>query len=145
VEDAFLDTRRILRRVKSLVAQGYPVQWRKHISDRELSQAYQNSAFTVFPSRMEGFGLPILESLWHGRPVICGKNGAIGEVAEEGGGCLLIDQNNPQKLAEAIQKLLDDAPLYTKLYGQAQARHFRSWDDYGRDLEKVFVSPPVAA
>jgi glycosyltransferase involved in cell wall biosynthesis len=144
VEDAVMDTLRIVRRVKALANQGYPVRWRKHISDEELNLAYQESSFTVFPSKMEGFGLPILESLWHGRPVICGTNGAIGEVAREGGGCLYVDQNNPAELATALQRLLEDTELYQELYDQAQKRNFRSWADYIQDLEQVLNIGPNA-
>jgi glycosyltransferase involved in cell wall biosynthesis len=136
VEDAWTDTRTILRRVRALARQGRPVRWRRHISDAELAEAYRSSSFTVFPSRLEGFGLPIIESLWHGRPVICGGNGAIGEVAA-GGGCLLIDQNDAGALAAAIASLLRDEALYLKLYGEARERTFRSWDDYGRDLDRA--------
>lgn len=136
IEDAFWDTRTILREMRKLAACGYPVQWRKHISNAELTQAYRDCAFTAFPSKLEGFGLPIVESLWHGRPVICGRNGAIGEVAA-GGGCYQIDQNNPTELAEAIRLLLNDAPTYNRLYEETRIRVFRSWDDYGKDFDQV--------
>jgi len=136
IADAWRDTRTILRRVRALARQGRPVHWRQRISDAELAEAYRSCSFTVFPSRLEGFGLPIIESLWHGRPVICGSNGAIGEVAS-GGGCLTVDQNNPHALAAAIASLLNDAALYRRLYDEARARPFRSWDDYGRDLDRV--------
>jgi len=53
----------------------------------------ENALFTVYPSLMEGFGIPILESLWHGKPCVCGGNGALGEVAR-GGGCLIVDQTS---------------------------------------------------
>jgi glycosyltransferase involved in cell wall biosynthesis len=141
VEDAYFDTRRILRRVQELRRAGHPVQWRKHISDEELNQAYAESAFTVFPSQMEGFGLPILESLWHARPVICGSNGALGEVAQEGGGCLLVDQNSVVEVAEAMRRLLADEVLYEELYQQARKRGFRSWEDYGKELKDLLPSP----
>jgi glycosyltransferase involved in cell wall biosynthesis len=138
IEDAFKDTRIILRRVRALAAQGRPVAWRKHISDDELTAAYRDCSFTAFPSRLEGFGLPIIESLWHRRPVICGRNGAIGEVAE-GGGCYQVDQDNPAELAGAIRFLLEDSAVYVRLYTEAGARAFRSWDDYRRDLEAILL------
>jgi len=141
VEDAFWDTRRILAQVRRLAARGRPVRWRKHISDAELAEAYREASFTVFPSRMEGFGLPIIESLWHRRPVICGSNGAIGEVAAEGGGCRLVDQNDPAALAGAIRSLLDDGAAYQHCYEGACARTFRSWEDYGRGLDEVLRGP----
>jgi glycosyltransferase involved in cell wall biosynthesis len=142
IEDAFSDTRRILHEVRRLARAGRPVTWRKHISDAALAEAYRDCSFTVFPSRLEGFGLPIIESLWHGRPVICGRNGAIGEVAR-GGGCLqLDDQNRPAELAAAIALLLHDRDVYARLYDQARARTFRSWDDYGAELDAVLAAAP---
>jgi glycosyltransferase involved in cell wall biosynthesis len=136
IEDSWSDTRKILRQLRALAAKGRPVRWRQHISDDELTEAYRACSFTVFPSRLEGFGLPIVESLWHGRPVVCGRNGAIGEVAE-GGGCLLVDQNNADELAQSISALLHDPALYQRLYEETRQRVFRTWADYGRDLDRV--------
>lgn len=139
IEDAWSDTRKILRQLRALAAKGRPLRWRQHISDVELTEAYRDCSFTVFPSRLEGFGLPIVESLWHGRPVVCGRNGAIGEVAA-GGGCQLVDQNNPDELSAAISALLHDPALYRRLYDEAQRRAFRTWDDYGRDFDRVLAA-----
>jgi glycosyltransferase involved in cell wall biosynthesis len=133
IADAPADTWKILRRIRQLARQGRPVRWLRHVSDRELAQAYKESAFTVFPSKMEGFGLPILESLWHGRPVICGSNGALGEVSS-GGGCLHVDQNNPEALAAGIRHLLTDQHALAALREEAQYRSFRTWADYQGDL-----------
>jgi glycosyltransferase involved in cell wall biosynthesis len=144
IRDAFTDTRKILRKVGELAAEGRAVRWRKHISDRELAEAYRDCSFTVFPSRLEGFGLPIIESLWHRRPVICGRNGAIGEVAA-GGGCHQINQNNVYELARAIRLLLNDSSAYHRLYEEGRARSFRSWDDYLEDLHAVLPEEPVPA
>jgi glycosyltransferase involved in cell wall biosynthesis len=136
IADAFTDTRRILRAMRRLARRGRPVRWRRHISDAELAEAYRSCSFTVFPSRLEGFGLPIIESLWHGRPVVCGGNGAIGEVAA-GGGCLVVDQNDPAALGSAIASLLRDEALYSRLHDEARRRRFRTWDDYGRELDAI--------
>jgi glycosyltransferase involved in cell wall biosynthesis len=144
IEDAFTDTWKILRKVRAMAAKGRPVRWRKHISDAELDQAYLNCSFTVFPSRLEGFGLPIIESLWHGRPVICGRNGAIGEVAS-GGGCYQIDQNNKDELAQAIRRLLTDPSTYHRLYEEGRARSFRPWDNYLNDLDAVLQTETTPA
>jgi glycosyltransferase involved in cell wall biosynthesis len=114
---------RRLRRVKSAV------RWSKHVNDQTLHRAYRECRFTVYPSLMEGFGLPIVESLWHGKPCVCGGNGALGEVAR-GGGCLIVDQTDPAALAEGIRKLLQDRQLYVRLCDEARARKFRSWSDY---------------
>jgi glycosyltransferase involved in cell wall biosynthesis len=139
--DAFTDAVKIVIRVAALRSRGHAVRWLKHVSEIELGRAYQECSFTVYPSKMEGFGLPIIESLWHIRPVICGRNGAIGEIAA-GGGCLQIDQNNVVELAGAMRELLTDESAYDRLYAEARARIFRTWDDYGRDLEAV-LEPAV--
>ncbi len=140
--DAFTDTTKILFRVAELRRRGRALRWLKHVSETELNRAYQACSFTVFPSQMEGFGFPIIESLWHLRPVICGRNGAIGETAA-GGGCLQIDQNDVVALADAIRQLLADESAYSGLYAEAEARTFRRWDDYGADLEEALEAAPV--
>jgi glycosyltransferase involved in cell wall biosynthesis len=138
IADAPADTWKILRQIRRLAREGRPVRWLRHVSDAELAEAYRNCVFTVFPSRMEGFGLPILESLWHGRPVICGSNGALGEVSA-GGGCLHVYQNDPRDLALGIKMLLDDQDLYNRLQAESRVRRFRTWADYSTDLLATIV------
>jgi glycosyltransferase involved in cell wall biosynthesis len=115
--------------LRRLQKAGRPLYWLKHVTDRALHQAYRNCYFTVYPSLMEGFGLPIVESLWHGKPCICGGNGAIGESAR-GGGCLIVDQAKVDALAAGIRRLLTDKKLYARLCDEARVRKFRSWSDY---------------
>ena len=86
---------------------------------------------TVFPSLIEGFGLPIVESVWHRRPCVCGHNGALGEVAQ-GGGCLTVEQSDVTALATGIRSLLQDETLYRKLYDETGRRPFRSWEEYAQ-------------
>ena len=121
------------RKIAELQAAGRPLQWLAHIDDGALTEAYRRCSFTVYPSIREGFGLPILESLWHGRPCVCGENGALGEVAR-GGGCQFVDQTDPASIAGAMENLLTDEAQYGITFRAAQARAFRSWDDYVHDL-----------
>jgi glycosyltransferase involved in cell wall biosynthesis len=130
---------RRLRRVKRAAC------WSKHVNDQTLHRAYRECRFTVYPSLMEGFGLPIAESLLHGKPCVCGGNGALGEVAR-GGGCLTVDQTSVDALAEGIKTLLLDRQLYSRLCGEARARKFRSWSDYiNKLLKHLEASHPAAA
>jgi glycosyltransferase involved in cell wall biosynthesis len=122
-------------RIRQLRRRGRRIQWDTHVSEDALHEAYRECSFTVFPSLLEGFGLPIAESLWHGRPVVCGNNGALGEIAH-GGGCAIADTGNVDSLAEEIRQLLTDEPHYEILYLQAQFRSFRDWSIYWQDLEK---------
>ena len=117
--------------IRRLQLLGRPLHWLRHVDDRALHQAYRDCSFTVYPSLMEGFGLPILESLWHGKPCVCGGNGALGEAAR-GGGCLIVDQTSTTGLANGIRQLLSDKPLRLRLSAEAASREFRSWRDYGQ-------------
>jgi glycosyltransferase involved in cell wall biosynthesis len=109
------------------------IRWSKHVNDQTLHRSYRACRFTVYPSLMEGFGLPIAESLAYGKPCVCGGNGALGEVAR-GGGCLIVDQTSEDVLAAAIKKLLTEADSYERLCTEARARKFRSWSDYTEKL-----------
>ena len=101
-----------------------------------MHDAYRESSFTVFPSLMEGFGLPIVESLWHGRPVVCGGNGALGEISR-GGGCAIADTESVDSIAAEIRRLLTDESHYEILYLQAHFRSFRDWSHYWQDLKST--------
>ncbi len=125
----------VLGEIDRLAKRGRPLKWLRHVSDLALHQAYRDCSFTVYPSVREGFGLPILESLWHGRPCICGANGAIGEAAH-GGGCLTVTCTDANALADGMHELLAREATYRRLFGQARDRTFRSWDDYIGELSR---------
>lgn len=119
----------VLKKIRVLRSKGRRLVWLKHVDDKTLHAIYRECAFTVYPSLMEGFGLPIAESLWHGKPCICGGNGALGEIAQ-GGGCLIVDQSNAVALAAGIKSLLEDRQLLARLTQEARARTFRTWSEY---------------
>ncbi|MEX0711311.1 MAG: glycosyltransferase [Pirellulales bacterium] len=95
-------------------------------SDDDLRSLYRHAAAFVFPSRYEGFGLPLLEAMQCGAAIVAGNNSSQPEVL--GSAALLADVDNPADLAGQLQWLLDDAPLAHRLREQAirQARNF-SW------------------
>ena len=128
----------VLEAFRRLERQGRPLKWQGHVSDDALAAAYQACSFTVYPSLMEGFGLPVHESLWFSRPCICGSNGALGEVSA-GGGCLTCDQTQVGSLASAMRRLLTDRGLYGKLCEEAAQRPFRSWVDYARTFHRLLL------
>jgi glycosyltransferase involved in cell wall biosynthesis len=121
--------RKVIAEMRKLERRGRPVRWLRHVDDTTLLREYNDCRFTVYPSLMEGYGLPIVESLLHGKPCICGGNGALGEVAR-GGGCLIVDQTSAEALTSGIKQLLTDRQLYAQLCDEARARAFRSWTDY---------------
>src|SRR5438105_3234326 len=136
---------RIVRQIWKLRTRGRPLRWLRHVNDQTLWRAYCDCRFTVYPSLMEGFGLPIVESLAHGKPCICGGNGALGEIAR-GGGCLITDQTSADALATGIKKLLTDQETYARLSSEAHTRKFRTWADYTDKLfENLQFAPQRAS
>lgn len=129
-------------RIAELRAAGRTVDWRRHVSDETLRALYRRCRFTVFPSLAEGFGIPIVESLRHGRPCVCGSNGALGELSA-GGGCLVVDhQADPTRLADGLRRLLADDALHAQLSAEARTRVFPTWTDYVRET-RSFLLPAV--
>jgi glycosyltransferase involved in cell wall biosynthesis len=120
--------------VRAATGEGSPIAFLGHVPDADLSALYARSAFTVFPSLDEGFGLPILESLWSGTPCVCADFGAMGEVAG-GGGCLAIDMRDPAQIKSALERLMDDEDLRRALSDAATLRPMSRWSDYLADLQ----------
>lgn len=102
-----------------------------------LKDCYKQASITVYPSFVEGYGLPIMESLWYGKPCICYKQGVMSELAKEGG-CLTTDVMNPQTLADAIYQLLMNTELYRTKSEEAIKRKIKTWEEYALEfLEKL--------
>ena len=131
-------TPKVVQSIKHLQNKNRPLQWLMHIDQNTLEEIYSSCSFTVYPSLYEGFGLPILESLIRGKPCICGKNGALGEVSTAGGCLTVSNQNDPTQLADAIRKLLTDSSILERLKTEASRRNFGSWKEYSIDLLDFF-------
>lgn len=91
-----------------------------YVSDRHLADAYAAAIATVYPSVYEGFGLPILESMAAGAPVITSRAGAMGEVA--GAAALLVDRVDAGSLAAAMSRIIDDPALRAHLAAAGSRR-----------------------
>jgi glycosyltransferase involved in cell wall biosynthesis len=122
---------------------GRPLRYDGAVDDATLEAAYAGCSFTVYPSIMEGFGLPVLESLQRGRPCICSADGALGEAALKGG-CLTVKPDAPDQLAVAIEELLVRPETRFRLAAEARARRFRTWSDYAADLRTWLVDLSAA-
>src|SRR5947199_2607388 len=82
------------------------VRFPGYVSDEELIALYQMASCLVFPSLYEGFGLPVVEAMQAGCPVITSTTSSLPEVA--GDAALLVDPLDPTEIAAAIQKVLQD-------------------------------------
>jgi glycosyltransferase involved in cell wall biosynthesis len=85
---------------------GSAVDWPGYVSGAELRAAYQQADVFVLPSLYEGFGLPVLEAMACGTPVICSNLASLPEVA--GDAAVLINPDEPGALARAITTMLTD-------------------------------------
>ncbi len=117
---------------------GRTVVAKSAVSDAELFAAYRTATASVFPSLNEGFGLPIVESLAAGTPVVTSEFGSMREIAE-GNGAVLVNPRDEAAIARAIDSVLFDAKVQATLRAQAATFTPRSWPSYADALWDYFI------
>jgi glycosyltransferase involved in cell wall biosynthesis len=124
---------------RSAQARGVDVSVEAYADDDRLRQLYGASAALVMPSRWEGFGLPVLEAMAAGCPVIISSAPALREVA--GGAAVMVPVDDVDALAGAILRLLGDAEEQGRRAnaGLARAMEF-SWERSVAALREVYDS-----
>jgi glycosyltransferase involved in cell wall biosynthesis len=97
------------------------------VPDAKLPSLYRSAEALVFPSLYEGFGLPVLEAMACGTPVVTSNLSALPEVA--GDAALLVDPTSVEEIADAIRRVLYDTALRQQLRerGLRQAAQF-TWE-----------------
>jgi glycosyltransferase involved in cell wall biosynthesis len=133
-QNAFFAT--VERRVAELGLAGQ-VAFTGFLGPSELKAVYRMSRLLVFPSRFEGFGMPVVEAFRLGLPVACSNATSLPEVA--GDAALLFDPGDPDAAAAAIRRLWTDDVLRTDLArrGREQVRRF-SWDEVARRCRALY-------
>lgn len=108
-----------------------------HVPDNDLKAIYNGAAALVYPSLYEGFGLPIVEAMACGCPVICSNAASMREVA--GDAAILIDPGRSDELAAAIEIIVHDSEIRKTLMekGFKQAARF-TWEQTARKTLEVF-------
>jgi glycosyltransferase involved in cell wall biosynthesis len=108
-----------------------------YVTDAEREYLYTQAFAFVFPSLIEGFGIPVLEAMHKGVPVITSNKGALAEVA--GDAALLVDPLDPAAIAEAMESLVADKMLREEYArkGRERAAHF-SWQKTAREMLELF-------
>lgn len=111
----------------------------KDAGDDELVALYRHAQIFVFPSFSEGFGLPVLEAMASGVPVIVSNTTSLPEVAGEAG--VLVDPKNINKLGEALSLLMNSRELRATLKekGIIQAQKF-NWESSANLVSQFYLS-----
>lgn len=108
-----------------------------YIEDNELVSLYNEADLFVFPSLYEGFGLPPLEAMACGTPVIVSNTTSLPEIVGDAG--YYIDPRNPEQISEAIWHVLSDASLRESLITKGFERvKFFNWDDSVNKIIEIY-------
>jgi glycosyltransferase involved in cell wall biosynthesis len=110
------------------------IHWQGRPGDEELAMLYRGARCVVYPSLYEGFGLPVLEAMACGSPVVTSAGGAMEEVA--GGAAVLVDPHDVAGIAAGIERAVARADEL-RARGLERARAF-SWDDAARRTLEVY-------
>jgi glycosyltransferase involved in cell wall biosynthesis len=104
-----------------------------YVSDQELHALYANAVAFVQASTYEGFGLPVLEAMVYGAPVICSTAASLPEVC--GDAAVYFDPLSPAQIAEKIDLVVGDEDLRSRMkqMGKMRARNF-DWDATACDI-----------
>jgi glycosyltransferase involved in cell wall biosynthesis len=110
-----------------------------YLSDELVALFYSKAEAFVYPSYYEGFGLPVLEAMTLGAPVITSNTSSLPEVA--GDAALFVNPDNPMDLVDAILQIISDSNLRRELIekGHERAKLF-SWERTARETLKAYKS-----
>lgn len=125
------NTKVLQRRIEDLEEQGQPIDWHKDLSDDDLSSLYAEATALIMASQQEGFGLPIVEALSHGTPVIASDIDVFHEAAEPY--ALWFSPGNHSSLASLIRSILDGSQ---RLPTVPSSYHTPTWQDAARSFLK---------
>lgn len=113
------------------------VRFIHNVDDADLPALYAGARAFVMPSLYEGFGLPPLEAMACGAPVICSRAPALPEVV--GDAALMVNPRDTEEIARAITRVLDDAALRDGLRAKSLTRAAQfSWERAARETMQVY-------
>jgi glycosyltransferase involved in cell wall biosynthesis len=128
---------RSLRRLAVKLQIDGQVRWLGYVDSKQVEVAYRSATCVVYPSRFEGWGMPVLEALYFCVPLICSKidhiPGLVGDAA------LLVNPDDPHELATAIRSIWCDEATANRLSSAALARSWgRDWNEVARDFRAQY-------
>lgn len=137
VKHVGVDTQGNFARFVAAVPHGVAPVSQGYLSDARLSELYRRARFLAFPSRYEGFGLPVIEAQAHGTPVIAADIPVLREVAGEG--ALFFAAEDANALAGHMYALLHDDTLFSTMSAKALHNQQRyNWQTAASQTEQLF-------
>src|SRR3989338_2791916 len=125
--------------IKQLAAENDKIKIVGYVKEEDKKGLYNLADVFVYPSYYEGFGLPLIEAMACGTPVIAGSNSSQAEVVANAG--LLVDPYNISEIKKAIEFILEDKILRANLIksGLAKAKEY-SWHQTAKETLAIFNS-----
>jgi glycosyltransferase involved in cell wall biosynthesis len=116
---------------------GGRVRMTGYLSYRQLAACYECATVFAFPSLFEGFGIPALEAMAHGTPVVCARAGALPEVCADA--ALYFDPLDTESIATTLKRVLTDPSLRAELSHAGRVNQHRfSWRQAAQETLEVY-------
>jgi len=126
--------RPIVKRIRAMKRAGFPVFYEQSVSDEQMGDLYAQSLLSVFPSQAEGCGLPVLESLWSGLPVLASDIPAVREHGSSGG-IAYFKNNDLDSLVDGLRTLFDErSGVLEGLYARIASQSLKTWKESAQVL-----------
>jgi len=108
------------------------------VDDATRNQLLQNARFSVFPSFVEGWGMPITESLQYHVPAISADNSSLPEAGH--GICEMISANDVERWYQTVLKYMTDDEIIAQKRQEIAATKLRSWNDFASDIKGIIAN-----
>jgi glycosyltransferase involved in cell wall biosynthesis len=114
------------------------IKWLYFVSDEELTSLYSGAAFFVYPSLVEGFGLPILEAMSVGCPVLTSNVSSMPEAA--GDAAVYVDPYDIASISDGMMQLAGNSYLREQMstLGYERIKQF-TWENVAHEMSKIYV------
>ena len=133
-KSAFTDS---IRRLSAVPGLGERINFLGSVEDEDVVALYRSATALIFPSLFEGFGLPIVEAMACGWPVITSTRGSLAEIS--GNATVIVDPENVDEISDAMITMeMDHSVRFSCIEkGIERSRHF-SWDVAAEEIVSVF-------
>lgn len=132
----------IERRIKRMVKSGRSITLHGHVEDDELKRLIPRMDLLLFASRAEGCGLPVLESLWSGLPVLSAKLSPVRETSRFGG-VTFFKQGDSEDLSVQLKRLVENRHLVSDLKNGIHSALLPTWKMTAKEVLDT-IAPRVA-